>query len=192
MWKESAYLPEVALGFRDIGGTGLFSSEYLVASKRHGDLDFSLGIGWGYMGSSGNIGNPFNALSSRFKTRVSETTWGGANFGRLFRGPAALFGGVQWRTPWDPLTLKLEYEGNDYKNEPLNNAQPQRSPIWTIWTTLSLIRSSPCVCVRGWRSTLAPGLARFPSNSRSNYLNLKSLASTCLTPCWQQLGIALP
>ena len=129
LWKESAYLPEVALGFRDIGGTGLFSSEYLVASKRHGDLDFSLGIGWGYMGSSGNIGNPFNALSSRFKTRVSETTWGGANFGRLFRGPAALFGGVQWRTPWDPLTLKLEYEGNDYRNEPLNNSQPQRTPF---------------------------------------------------------------
>jgi len=129
LWKESAYLPEVALGFRDIGGTGLFSSEYLVASKRHGDLDFSLGIGWGYMGSSGNIGNPLNALSSRFKTRVSETTWGGANFGRLFRGPAALFGGVQWRTPWDPLTVKLEYEGNDYKNEPLDNNQRQRSPF---------------------------------------------------------------
>lgn len=129
LWKESAYLPEVALGFRDIGGTGLFSSEYLVASKRHGDLDFSLGIGWGYLGSSGNISNPFGVLSSRFKTRVSETTWGGANFGRLFRGPAALFGGVQWRTPWEPLTLKLEYEGNDYKSEPLNNAQPQRTPF---------------------------------------------------------------
>jgi len=129
LWKESAYLPEVALGFRDIGGTGLFSSEYLVASKRHGDLDFSLGIGWGYLGSSGNISNPFGVLNSRFKTRVSETTWGGANFGRLFRGPAALFGGVQWRTPWEPLTLKLEYEGNDYKNEPLNNAQPQRTPF---------------------------------------------------------------
>ena len=129
LWKESAYLPEVALGFRDIGGTGLFSSEYLVASKRHGDLDFSLGIGWGYMGSSGNISNPFGLLSSRFKTRVSETTWGGANFGRLFRGPTALFGGVQWRTPWDPLTLKLEFEGNNYKNEPLNNDQPRRSPI---------------------------------------------------------------
>lgn len=129
LWKESAYLPEVALGFRDIGGTGLFSSEYLVASKRHGDLDFSLGIGWGYLGSSGNISNPFGLLNSRFKTRVSETTWGGANFGRLFRGPAALFGGVQWRTPWDPLTLKLEYDGNDYKNEPLNNPQRQRSPF---------------------------------------------------------------
>ncbi|MDH6593085.1 hypothetical protein M2165_002974 [Variovorax sp. TBS-050B] len=129
LWKESAYLPEVALGFRDIGGTGLFSSEYLVANKRYGDFDFSLGIGWGYLGNAGNISNPFGLLNSRFKTRVSQTTWGGANFGRLFRGPAALFGGVQWRTPWEPLTLKLEYEGNDYQNEPLNNNQRQRSPV---------------------------------------------------------------
>ncbi len=129
LWKESAYLPEVALGFRDIGGTGLFSSEYLVANKRYGDFDFSLGIGWGYLGNADTISNPFGLLSSRFKTRVSQTTWGGANFGRLFRGPAALFGGVQWRTPWDPLTVKLEYDGNNYQNEPLNNNQRQRSPI---------------------------------------------------------------
>jgi hypothetical protein len=129
LWKESAYLPEVALGFRDIGGTGLFSSEYLVANKRYGEFDFSLGIGWGYMGNADTISNPLGLLDSRFKTRVSQTTWGGANFSRLFRGPAALFGGVQWRTPWEPLTLKLEYEGNDYQNEPLNNNQRQRSPV---------------------------------------------------------------
>jgi hypothetical protein len=129
LWKESAYVPEIALGFRDIGGTGLFSSEYLVASKRYGDLDFSLGIGWGYLGNSGNISNPFNALGDRFKTRPVSTSAGNTNFGTLFRGPTALFGGVQWRTPWEPLTVKLEYEGNNYKNEPLNNPQPQRTPF---------------------------------------------------------------
>ena len=31
--KESRYMPSLALGFRDLGGTGLFASEYLVASK---------------------------------------------------------------------------------------------------------------------------------------------------------------
>ena len=129
--SESAYVPELALGFRDLGGTGLFSSEYLVANKRHGDLDFSLGIGWGYLGSSGNIRNPLIALSSRFRTRSgrSSSTGGEANFGSYFRGPAALFGGVAWRTPWEPLTVKLEYEGNDYQHEPQNNNQRQRSPF---------------------------------------------------------------
>ncbi len=128
--KESAYVPELALGFRDFGGTGLFSSEYLVANKRYGDFDFSLGIGWGYMGSSGNIKNPLIAVSDRFRTRPGAIAGGGqTNFRTFFRGPAALFGGVAWRTPWDPLTLKLEYEGNDYQHEPSANNQRQRTPF---------------------------------------------------------------
>ncbi|WP_082548499.1 YjbH domain-containing protein [Variovorax sp. Root473] len=128
--RESAYVPQVALGFRDLGGTGLFSAEYLVANKRYGDLDFSLGIGWGYLGNSGNIRNPLLALSNRFRTRtVSSATGGEANFKAFFRGPASLFGGVEWRTPWEPLTVKLEYEGNNYKNEPQQNNQVQRSPF---------------------------------------------------------------
>jgi len=131
--KESAYVPELAVGVRDFGGTGLFSAEYLVANKRYGDLDFSLGIGWGYLGSRGNITNPFNLLGDRFKTRPAGSNAvvnaGRTNFSNLFRGPAALFGGVAWRTPWDPLTLKLEYEGNDYQHEPLNNNQRQRTPF---------------------------------------------------------------
>ncbi len=126
--KETTFVPELALGFRDLGGTGLFSGEYLVASKRWYDLDFSLGIGWGYLGASGNISNPFKLLGSRFDTRSRSST-NEARFGSYFRGPAALFGGVQWRTPWDPLTLKLEYEGNDYQSEPQNNNQRQRSPF---------------------------------------------------------------
>ncbi|MDP9903040.1 YjbH domain-containing protein [Variovorax ginsengisoli] len=133
LWQESAYLPEVALGFRDVGGTGLFSSEYFVGSKRVGDFDFSLGMGWGYMANSGNISNPFKLLGDRFATRPasnnSVTVSGKTNFGNYFRGPAALFGGVEWRTPWEPLTLKVEYDGNDYKNEPLSNSFDQRTPI---------------------------------------------------------------
>ncbi|AGU49177.1 putative lipoprotein [Variovorax paradoxus B4] len=127
--EESTYLPQLALGFRDIGGTGLFSSEYLVAGKRLHEFDFSLGIGWGYLGASGNITNPFKLLGSRFDTRPRANTTGNANISSFFRGPAALFGGVQWRTPWDPLTLKLEYDGNDYQSEPLSSKLRRRSPI---------------------------------------------------------------
>ena len=28
-----------------------------------------------------------------------------------------------------PLTLQVEYDGNDYENEPLNNPQEQDSPV---------------------------------------------------------------
>ncbi|WP_058640423.1 YjbH domain-containing protein [Pseudacidovorax intermedius] len=127
--RESARVPELSLGFRDIGGTGLFSSEYFVANKRFGDLDVSLGIGWGYLGASGNISNPLRLISNRFATRPGSDNTGEANLNAYFRGPAALFGGVQWQTPWYPLTLKLEYDGNNYQNEPLANPLPRRSPL---------------------------------------------------------------
>ena len=59
LWQESQYLPEVAFGFRDFGGTGLFESEYVVLNKRYGDFDFNLGMGWGYLGKAANTKNPF-------------------------------------------------------------------------------------------------------------------------------------
>ena len=45
--SEGKYVPALAIGVQDGLGTGEFSGEYLVASKRYYDLDFSLGIGWG-------------------------------------------------------------------------------------------------------------------------------------------------
>ena len=42
--EESVYLPSIAIGMRDIGGTGLFSSEYITATKNFGLLDLTLGV----------------------------------------------------------------------------------------------------------------------------------------------------
>jgi membrane-associated phospholipid phosphatase len=127
---ESAYVPQVALGLRDMAGTGLFSGEYLVASKRTGSLDWSLGLGWGYVGGRGNLRNPLALIRPSFDTRKGSDvpTGGSFAFGSYFRGPTALFGGVQYQTPWEPLVLKLEYDGNDYRNEPQRNNQRQSSP----------------------------------------------------------------
>jgi len=133
LWTESHWLPEVALGFRDIGGTGLFSSEYFVANKRAGDLDFSLGIAWGYIGNRGDFTNPLSVLGSKFDDRPQSSAAvaraGNVNTDSYFRGAPSLFGGVTYQTPWAPLSLKLEYEGNDYKKEPLDNVIKQDSPI---------------------------------------------------------------
>ncbi|MFM0204974.1 YjbH domain-containing protein [Paraburkholderia fungorum] len=131
LWRESAYIPEFAVGFRDIAGTGLFSGEYLVASKRTGPFDWSLGLGWGYVGARGDLSNPLSVLSSRFNTRndASTASGGAINTGSWFRGRTSPFGGVQYQTPWEPLVLKLEYDGNDYKHEPFGTVLPTRSPI---------------------------------------------------------------
>ena len=46
----------------------------------------------------------------------------------MFRGPTALFGGVEYQTPWNPLRLKLEYEGNNYQQD-FAGKLPQRSKV---------------------------------------------------------------
>src|SRR5204863_9402641 len=96
LWSESRYAPQVAVGLRDLGGTGLFSGEYLVANKRFGAFDWSFGIGWGYVGGAGDVRNPLSALNEKFNIRPTYTGEGG-EFGlhSYFRGPTSLFGGVQ-------------------------------------------------------------------------------------------------
>lgn len=143
--QESQNWPQIALGIRDFGGTGLFAGEYLVASRRFYDFDFSLGLGWGRLGARGGIRNPLSFLSSKFDTRSASTGLGGVpKFGDFFSGrEVSLFGGVAWNTPIRHLSVLLEYDGNDYQSEALNNNQPVRFPInfaasYTPWPWLFL------------------------------------------------------
>lgn len=117
--EESYWLPQVAVGWRDLAGTGIFASEYLVASKRFGPLDVTLGLGWGYMGRRDNISNPFCEVSDTFCEREGGYSGRGGRFevDKWFRGETSIFGGLQYQTPFDPLVLKAEYDGNDYSDE---------------------------------------------------------------------------
>ncbi|WP_287796868.1 YjbH domain-containing protein [Idiomarina sp.] len=119
LWKESFWLPEFSVGFRDIAGTGYFDAEYLVASKRLGPIDISLGLGFGRIGTYADVSNPFCELSADYCDRESGFSGrgGSLDYERWFTGPAALFGGLEYQTPWAPLTLKAEYEGNDYSRD---------------------------------------------------------------------------
>lgn len=133
LWQESRWLPEVAVGLRDIGGTGLFSSEYMVASKRFGPVDASAGLATGYMGTRGAFGNPLGAIDDRFKVRPVPTSSvvNAGKFGAssMFRGRVGVFGGLAYQTPWEPLLFKLEYDGNDYRREPRLGTLAADSPI---------------------------------------------------------------
>lgn len=119
LWQESEFLPDIAVGFRDFGGTGLFESEFIAASKRLGPFDLHLGIGWGYLGRQGNITNPFCQLKDSFCERPGGFSGlgGKIDYQRFFKGPAALYGGIEYQTPWAPLRLKLEYDGNNYQQD---------------------------------------------------------------------------
>ncbi|TOD29907.1 hypothetical protein CGJ66_23475 [Vibrio parahaemolyticus] len=122
--EESQYVPEVSFGIRDFAGTGLFDSEYFAATKQYsnknlGTFDFTLGIGWGSLGSRGNITNPACKISDRFCNRPDDyqLTGGTTNYDRFFKGPAALFGGIEYQTLHEPLRFKVEYDSNDYSGD---------------------------------------------------------------------------
>ena len=96
--EESSFFPQVAVGIRDVIGTGQFGAEYVVGSKRISNFDFTLGLGWGRLGGSGDFNNPLGLLSDRFDTRpISE---GIDQSGQLrpifFRGArVGVFGGIR-------------------------------------------------------------------------------------------------
>jgi hypothetical protein len=122
--NESYYLPQIAVGAYDIKGTGLFAGQYVVGSKRYDRFDFSAGLGWGYNGGRQNLPNPFGQNASGQGGNSQGDLTGG-----YFTGRTALFGGVQYHTPWAPLLLKAEVDGNNYMREPLNNQLYSRAPF---------------------------------------------------------------
>lgn len=128
--EESRAWPELAIGWRDMGGTGLFSGEYLVASKRWGRLDASLGLGWGYLGNRAQFKNPLSTLGGeRFNNRASDVGQGGTfATGSWFHGSSSLFGGLEYQSPWN-LSFKVEYDPGNYQREPLGNAFGVASPL---------------------------------------------------------------
>ena len=109
--RETFFLPAVSVGLRDIAGTGLFSSEYIVASKKLRSLDITAGIGWGVLGAANNISNPFESIDDSFKARNDSFGQGGDfSFKNWFSGNTSLFGGLEYDLPKKGLRLKLEYD----------------------------------------------------------------------------------
>lgn len=127
--EETSGLPQIAVGLRDLGGTALFGSEFLVASRRYYNWDFTLGMAWGNAGTRGHLPNPLGFLSDRFETRSGGVGAGGVGLS-FFQGErVSVFGGIEYLTPLDGLRLKLEYDGNDYQSEPRKNRFETNLPI---------------------------------------------------------------
>ena len=129
--EETGTLPQIALGVRDLGGTGLFSGEYLVANKRWGAWDASLGLGWGNVGARGNVKAPFAFLGNDYAARPASSTYSASqdNYQTFFRGDAAMFGGVQWQSADGQWLAKAELDGNNYMHESMDNTLAASSPI---------------------------------------------------------------
>lgn len=129
--KETQYRPSIVVGLRDFGGTGVYGSEYLAATKHFMENRLSVtgGLGWGRMGSYGGFSNPLGFLSDSFKTRqVSGNDSGQLDFDQWFRGDAALFGGLAYQIS-PRLSLKAEYSSDAYVTESANAGFEHKTPF---------------------------------------------------------------
>lgn len=107
--KESQYLPSLTIGLIDFTGQGLFSSEYVAATKTFGDrLKVTAGLGWGRLGTDGSIGEPFGD-----RPPLDPGDRGKPNVKQWFRGDAAPFAGIEYKIN-DNWTFKGEYSSDAY------------------------------------------------------------------------------
>jgi hypothetical protein len=123
LWQEGPTAPDITMGISDFAGLGQFDEEYLVGTKRYGDFDVTIGAGWGQLASDAMFPNPFKIFSSHFDNRHPINSAGGFRTD-FFSGPnMSLFGGIEYKTPWDGLIFKLEFNPNDFRNDSFNEIE---------------------------------------------------------------------
>ncbi|MEP1201246.1 YjbH domain-containing protein [Tateyamaria sp.] len=116
---ENQKRPAVAVGLRDVLGTGLYAAEYLVATKTVASkFKVTAGLGWGRLAGVGSFSNPLGFIDDRFDTRPGQDGDPGGQLSaeNWFRGPAAFFGGVEYQAN-DRTSYFVEYSSDAYARE---------------------------------------------------------------------------
>lgn len=121
---ETSRRPSVAIGLRDVIGTGVYSGEYLVASKAVAPgLTVSGGLGWGRLGTRGDLGSPFG---DRPPNDVGEG--GRLAVRQWFKGPVAPFVGVNWEIT-ERWSASAEYSSDALETEKTLGLADPSSPM---------------------------------------------------------------
>ena len=117
--KKEGSLPAIAIGLNDFAGTGLHSSEYIVASYGINKLDMHFGLGWGQLnGSDQEFKNPFTYLRDDFIDRPIGIDDKGGQFNpeKYFSGKTSSpFFGISYSMR-NNLLLKLERDPTNTTN----------------------------------------------------------------------------
>ena len=117
--KEEGDWPALAIGLNDIGGTGIYSSEFIVGSYGIGGLDMHLGLGWGILsGGRFSQSNFLEIIDNSFSKRDSGIGQGGTlNSKNFFSGKnLGIFGGFSSLIARDFLFM-YEYDSSDFSNK---------------------------------------------------------------------------
>ncbi|MBI4030087.1 MAG: YjbH domain-containing protein [Proteobacteria bacterium] len=129
--EEGLLMPAAVLGLQSAFGHKRTASEYLAFSKRYEDFDFTAGLAWGRLGSAAHISNPLKILGSHFGKDRSPDNKTPNDIQDWFTGRnIGAFGGIEYFTPLDGLSLKAEWGADRYiaeKSEGYSPAAP-----WSI------------------------------------------------------------
>ena len=112
--REKSSLPAIAIGVRDFIGTGIYTGEYLVASKSLGSkLNVSAGIGWGRLAGENGFDNVFGSKSRK---GLDVGRGGTFHFGHLFTGNNSPFFSVSYKIN-EKMKFISELSSDSYKKE---------------------------------------------------------------------------
>ncbi|MEO9825300.1 MAG: YjbH domain-containing protein, partial [Paracoccaceae bacterium] len=150
LMDETSSRPALAVGLRDIIGTGVYSSEYIVATKTVSEgLQVTGGLGWGRLAGRNSFANPLSvfglnpnerqglvvrreepldAAGSPFEGLETTGTGGQIESGRWFQGPTSFFAGLDWVMS-DQWSLQMEFSNDIYEVERRLGGTSVPSPI---------------------------------------------------------------
>lgn len=111
--KEEGKFPAVAIGLNDIGGTGLYNSEFIVASYGINKLDMHFGLGWGNLNNKSKFKNPLTYLYEGFSDRpIFDDDLGGEfQLETYFSGDMTPFYGLSYSLN-KSLLIKIEKDSS--------------------------------------------------------------------------------
>ena len=113
--KETNYLPSIAVGLRDFIGTGLYTGEYIVATKDiTKKVKLSGGIGWGRLSGKNSQPNIFGMGSER--NNISVGVGGTLHTNHFFSGTNSPFFSLSYRVSRN-LEIIGEMSSDDYDME---------------------------------------------------------------------------
>ena len=118
-------------------------AQYVVASKKFGQWDASLGLGWGRLADRGIATNPLTYLDDRFESRRSSVgidDTGEFAVGDFFSGPeVGVFGGVSYAFESLPITAMLEYNPDKYTRDVSRGAPASVHGLWCYMAQITSI-----------------------------------------------------
>lgn len=130
--RERPYTPEVSIGVQSALGDKRMAGEYLAVSKRLDDFDLTAGLGWGRYGSAGHIPNPLRVFGGHFSgNRNLDGETNNAPYDWFTGDEIGIFGGVEYFTPVDGLSLKFDFGADEYIAEQSAFGYANASP-WSL------------------------------------------------------------